>query len=167
MYSEEQSNKRSVVRNGGMMRSIAASAYGELRKFKHDMPTFLECIVYGKDFALRFALTEEAEAVDGTRNLSSSDRHAMVCRLDRESTAENQCCRAGAAMVNARMQFNARAIPGNGLVLGADLQSFAFSLALIPSKAHMFVHWAMVFIIKSTFAESKNQERFGYFPCRR
>ncbi len=150
-----------------MTRSIAASAYGELRKFKHDMPTFLECIVYGKDFALHFASIEEAEVVDGTRSLSGSDKHAMVCRLDRESTAENQCCRAGAAMVNARMQFNARAVTGNELVLGADLQSFAFSLALVPLKARTFVHWATVFVIKSTFAESKDQERFGYFPCRR
>lgn len=58
--------------------------------------------------------------------------------------AENQCCRAGAAMVNARMQFNARAVLGNELVLGVDTQSFAFSLALVPSKAHMFVHWAEV-----------------------
>ena len=62
--------------------------------------------------------------------------------------AENQCCRGGAALVHARRQFNAKATldddDENLPLVGADLRSFAFSLALVPSKAHMFVHWAEV-----------------------
>lgn len=58
--------------------------------------------------------------------------------------AENQCCRGGAAMVNARMKFNAEAPNTIGLSLGADLQSIAFSLAVAPGSAQMFVHWAEI-----------------------
>ncbi|KAK4692722.1 hypothetical protein P7C71_g4540, partial [Lecanoromycetidae sp. Uapishka_2] len=57
--------------------------------------------------------------------------------------AENQCCRGGAAMIYARSKFNAQATTAK-TPLGADLHSIAFSLALVPSKAHLFVHWAEV-----------------------
>ena len=59
--------------------------------------------------------------------------------------AENQCCRGGAALVHARIQFNAQAtMEHESPPMGADLQSIAFTLALVPSKAHMFVHWAEI-----------------------
>lgn len=57
--------------------------------------------------------------------------------------AENQCCRGGAAMVHARMQFNTEATMKN-LPLGGDPQCIAYSLAVTPSSAEMFVHWAEV-----------------------
>lgn len=56
--------------------------------------------------------------------------------------AENQCCRSGASMVNARRIFNAEA--GEISSPGADLTSIAFSLALTPSFGNLFVHWAEV-----------------------
>lgn len=99
------------------------------------------------------AFTETERQINNTESIStilSNDLYHVWFVVEGKSSggtiedAENQCCRAGAAMVNARMQFNARAAPTNVLVLGADSHSFAFSLALVPSKAHMFVHWAEV-----------------------
>ena len=56
--------------------------------------------------------------------------------------AEIQCCRAGAAMVYARRQFIANATTD---VEGPDAdQSFVFTLALIPTVATLYVHWAEV-----------------------
>ena len=56
--------------------------------------------------------------------------------------AENQCCRGGAAMVNATRLFNRQADREVLPPLGPDTNSIAFSLALVPDKAHLFVHWA-------------------------
>ena len=51
-------------------------------------------------------------------------------------------------LVHARMKLNAEATKvGEDLPTGADLESIAFSLAIVPSVAHMWVHWAE---IKST-----------------
>ena len=57
--------------------------------------------------------------------------------------AENQCCRAGAAMVHARQQWNAVAKSGEPSS-EADTRSVAFTLALHPAMAIMFVHWVEV-----------------------
>ena len=56
--------------------------------------------------------------------------------------AELQCCRAGAAMVyvSRGIKAEATAEPEN---LGAD-QSFMFTLAMMPSYAIIYVHWAEV-----------------------
>ncbi|KAL8822826.1 MAG: hypothetical protein Q9191_006448, partial [Dirinaria sp. TL-2023a] len=63
--------------------------------------------------------------------------------------AENQCCRSGASMVNARRIFNAET--GQRSSPGADLTSIAFSLALTPCFGILFVHWAEVVDDKTTF----------------
>lgn len=79
--------------------------------------------------------------------------------------AENQCIRSGAAMVKSRRDFNhAASTPSNKAIAAGsvptssaqaqvlslpsmypkpDTESFAFSLAVAPSMAKMFVHWAL------------------------
>jgi len=97
----------------------------------------------------KHAFTERELFINKSRskftNLSNKIYHAFFaveakCENGLLAEAENQCVRAGTAMVHARRQFNQEA--DNRLRLGPDLSSFAFSLALHPSKAHMFVHWA-------------------------
>ena len=69
--------------------------------------------------------------------------------------AENQCIRSGAAMVNAQRNFNrAASSPASAMVATTsspisatgskpDMDSFAFSLAVGPQMANMFVNWAL------------------------
>ena len=62
---------------------------------------------------------------------------------------DNQCCRGGTALVHARIKFNTKAGGdsdnfGEELPLGSDLDSIAFSLAIVPTKALLFMHWAEV-----------------------
>lgn len=123
------------------------------------------------------AFTEEEQHINGIFGkwsmLSPEAYHCffaveMKCANGTIEDAENQCCRAGAAMVHARMKFNEQesqnrhcnqktqpaAMPSNTEAgqpkltptrkTCADLESIAFSLALIPSKAHMFIHWAEI-----------------------
>lgn len=56
--------------------------------------------------------------------------------------AEMRVCSNGAALVSAARRFNTLA--GKPIYEGADLQSFVFSLALVPSLANLHVHWAEV-----------------------
>lgn len=62
--------------------------------------------------------------------------------------AENSCRRGGAALVHSRMKFNAETIRDGDksgeeeLPPGPDLGSIAFSLALVPTRARLFLHWA-------------------------
>ena len=59
--------------------------------------------------------------------------------------AEIQSCRAGAAMVYCRRRFNMEAEKSTETqTSGADLDSFAFTLALVPTYAQIYVHWAEV-----------------------
>ena len=56
-----------------------------------------------------------------------------------------QCCRAGAAMVHCRRTFNMKAKkPTEAETSGADSHSFVFTLALVPTFAIIYVHWAEV-----------------------
>ncbi|KAL9123732.1 MAG: hypothetical protein Q9217_006867, partial [Psora testacea] len=63
--------------------------------------------------------------------------------------AENQCCRSGAAMVQSKRRFNgyvASTVPqptAPVIYPNADVDSFAFSLAVAPDRANMFVHWCL------------------------
>ena len=93
----------------------------------------------------------------------------VEAKLDRSfDEVENQCARGGAAMVRLKRKFNSLAEgtyedeearhAGDGDDLGGqttfnqkkipidhyrtDTKSFAFSLALIPRSATMYVHWA-------------------------
>ncbi|KAL9104812.1 MAG: hypothetical protein Q9163_000260 [Psora crenata] len=70
------------------------------------------------------------------------------------SEAENQCLRSGATMVSNFRKFNAAASdhpngPSSSMLSTpiqypkVDVDSFAFSLAVAPDKAHMFVHWCL------------------------
>ena len=57
--------------------------------------------------------------------------------------------------MHARMRLNAEAAEvGEELPTGADLESIAFSLAIIPSLAHLWVHWVE---IKSTPPENHGE----------
>lgn len=56
---------------------------------------------------------------------------------------ENQCCRGGAALVCAARQMIHDSDP-DASQDGPDIQSIAFSLALVPTLAHIFVHWAHI-----------------------
>ena len=70
----------------------------------------------------------------------------VECKLFKIEDAENQIARGGSSLVNARRNFDAqdreRAMRQNSL--GPDLASIAFSLALTPAQAHLFIHWAEV-----------------------
>jgi len=63
--------------------------------------------------------------------------------------AENQCCRSGAAMVQNRRRFNSfvaskvPALPVPVTYPNADLDTFAFSLAVAPDRANLSVHWCL------------------------
>ena len=86
--------------------------------------------------------------------LSQEIRHAffIVKAKSSEGTigdAEDQCFRGGAALIHVRMKWVAEAVcdilaVGEDLPTGADLESIAFSLAVVPLYAHMFVHRAEV-----------------------
>ncbi|KAL8957843.1 MAG: hypothetical protein Q9193_004987 [Seirophora villosa] len=54
-----------------------------------------------------------------------------------------QCCRGGAALLHATRKMM-EASGADVYQPGADLDSFVFSLALIPSTATLFMHWAEV-----------------------
>lgn len=58
--------------------------------------------------------------------------------------AENQSCRSGAAMVAARRQFNAAQFNKARTNLGPDLDSFCFTMSLVPQMANIHMHWAEV-----------------------
>ena len=56
---------------------------------------------------------------------------------------ECQCARGGAALVNATRGL----LKASGASIdtpGADLKSYVFSIALVPSCANLFIHWAEV-----------------------
>ena len=53
--------------------------------------------------------------------------------------AENQACRGGATLVNARRQLNAKA--GKQDQAGADRDSFVFSMTIDTNTAKIWVHW--------------------------
>lgn len=56
---------------------------------------------------------------------------------------EIQCCRGGAAFVRCARQLIEDSDPDAFAAKhGPDLQSMAFSLALVPSTAHIYYHWA-------------------------
>lgn len=58
---------------------------------------------------------------------------------------ENQCCRGGASLVAAARQMIGDSDPdAAGSSRGADFQSIAFSVALVPTVANIFCHWAEV-----------------------
>lgn len=77
--------------------------------------------------------------------------------------AENQCCRGGAAVVYARLQFIAKVNDKGELASATDLDSIAFSLALISSIAHLFIHWALVSEKDTSFTSTKGYEMMvGY-----
>ena len=58
---------------------------------------------------------------------------------------ENQCCRGGAAFVAAARTMIHDADPDAARSSrGADFQSIAFSVALVPTLANIFCHWAEV-----------------------
>ena len=53
--------------------------------------------------------------------------------------AENQACRGGATLVNARRQLNAKA--GKQDKVGADRDSFVFSMNIDTNTSRIWVHW--------------------------
>lgn len=56
---------------------------------------------------------------------------------------ECQCARGGSALVNAMRQF--RQVSGVSISKpGADLDTFVFSIALVPTLANLSVHWAEI-----------------------
>ena len=56
---------------------------------------------------------------------------------------EIQCCRGGAALVRCSRQLIEDSDPDAFAAKhGPDLESMAFSLALVPSCAHIYYHWA-------------------------
>lgn len=58
---------------------------------------------------------------------------------------ENQCCRGGASLVTAARQMIGDSDPdAASSSRGADIQSIAFSIALVPTVANIFCHWAEV-----------------------
>ena len=65
------------------------------------------------------------------------------CRGGFIADAEAHDCRGGAAMVHARMMFQAQATTED-LRLGAGLQSIVVFLSVSLSVAHIYVHWAEV-----------------------
>lgn len=54
-----------------------------------------------------------------------------------------QCCRGGAALVHATRKM-VEASGADVFQPGADMNTFVFSVALIPSTATLFIHWAEV-----------------------
>ena len=99
------------------------------------------------------AFTEAEQLVNSAHSLfacvSKDCFHAFFlveCKLVKIEDAENQIARGGATLVYARRSFNGqdpeRACKQKRL--GADLESFAFSLVLTPSIARLFLHWAEV-----------------------
>ena len=88
------------------------------------------------------------ERFSGVASVSDECFHPFFlveCKMWKIEDAENQAARGGTTLVNARRKFNAQD-PGleqrQKTVPGADLDSFAFSMALTPAQAHLFVHWA-------------------------
>ena len=63
--------------------------------------------------------------------------------------AELQACRGGAAMVNAVREL-AKVAKAQKKDAGADMNSFAFTLAMVPICAFLYVHWAEVVPGKQT-----------------
>ena len=63
--------------------------------------------------------------------------------------AEIQACRGGAAMVNAVREL-AKVAKTQKKDAGADMSSFAFTLAMVPISAFLHVHWAEVVPGKQT-----------------
>ena len=57
--------------------------------------------------------------------------------------AEIQACRDGAAMVTAVRELNKIAKPETKDA-GADMNSFVFTLTMVPAHAHLYVHWAEI-----------------------
>jgi len=59
--------------------------------------------------------------------------------------AENQCCRGGASLVCAARTMICDADPDAvATSYGPDFESIAFSVALVPTCANIFCHWAEV-----------------------
>ena len=119
----------------------------------------------------RTAFTKEERVINDayplTSELTNRLYHAFFiveCKTSGTlEEAENQCCRGGATMVNARRQFNdhirssssssSSHIASHNSSDGsyADLNSCAFSLALTPSIAHLYIHWAEIRLDKEVF----------------
>lgn len=125
-------------------RPSAAAALGGLPKLKDPRPD----IAYGLSSD---AFTEEENAINDAHQaitgLSPGILHTFFIvefkgqggTIDEAMT---QACGAGAAMVNAFRQLNRNA--GVKCSSRADVNSFAFSLALVPHMANLSVHWAEV-----------------------
>jgi hypothetical protein len=85
------------------------------------------------------------ECYSSVTELSESLFHTFFiveCKSHRGTLeeAETQASGGGAALVCANRRFNA--IAGPNPSQGADLNSFVFSLAMTPSVAKLYVHWA-------------------------
>lgn len=107
---------------------------------------------------IAFGLTEEAfsEAENVVNNryqmysqVSQGIYHSfLIVETKSNGTiedAENQACRGGASLVCAtRLMLRDSDPNGTTTKTGADLASIAFSIALVPTVAHIFCHWAEV-----------------------
>ena len=144
----------------GQASAVLAKLLGKYPRLKTPRPD----LTYGLK---RSAFTEEEQQINDTSptfsEVSNKCFHAyfiVECKTDgRIEDAENQACRGGATLVNARRQFDNECSAQGGAV-GADLSSIVFSLVLIPSLAHLYVHWAEVKAAKRS--ANKEQEEVVY-----
>ncbi|MDI1488105.1 MAG: hypothetical protein OHK93_007379 [Ramalina farinacea] len=108
-----------------------------------------------------FTKTQKLILCNQANELAGPGLYDIFCVLEAKSmnypleAAENSCMRCGCAMVNTRRSLNrapspsAKELPASSLGFTSspkpDEDSFAFSIAVGPQQARIFVNWALVY----------------------